>query len=122
MINESSLPKYIWVDVISTACYILNMILIRLILNKTPYELLKGRKPNLQHLHVFGCKCFVLNNIKDNLGKFGEKADESIFLGHYQSNKAYRVYNKRLITLKDSVHVTFDESYPRNFRKRYFFS
>src|SRR3954470_6964488 len=43
---------------------------LRPILNKTPYELLKGRKPNVSHLHVFGGKCFVLNNGKDNLGKF----------------------------------------------------
>ncbi|XP_050918770.1 uncharacterized protein LOC127136225 [Lathyrus oleraceus] len=43
-------------------------ILIRPVLNKTPYELLKGRKPNVSHLHIFGCKCFILNNGKENLG------------------------------------------------------
>lgn len=58
MTNETSQPKYFWVDAISTTCYVLNRILIRPMLNKTPYELLKGRKPNLSHLHVFGCKCF----------------------------------------------------------------
>src|SRR4051812_39401699 len=110
MLNESNLPKYFWADAISTACYVLNRIIIRPILNKTPYELLKGRKPNVSHLHVFGCKCFVLNNGKDNLGKFDAKADEGIFLGYSQSSKAYRVYNKRLLIVEESVHVSFDES------------
>ena len=42
----------------------------------SPYELYNGRKPNISHLHVFGCKCFVLNNGKDNIGKFDAKSDE----------------------------------------------
>ena len=117
MINEHGLPKYFWADAINTACYVLNRILIRPMLNKTPYELLKGRKPNLLHLHVFGCKCFVLNNGKDNLGKFDVKADEGIFLGYSQSSKAYRVFNKRLQIVEEFVHVSFDESCPKMVEK-----
>lgn len=121
MINESNIPKYFWADAISTMFYVLNRILIRPFFNKTPYELLKGRKPNLSHLHVFGCKCFVLNNGKDNLGKFDAKTDEGIFLGYSQSSKVYKVYNKRLLTVEESVHVTFDESYHRNVGKGIYF-
>ena len=117
MLNEGGLPKYFWADAISTACYVLNKILIRPILHKTPYEILKGRKPNLSHLHVFGCKCFVLNNGKENLGKFDAKADEGIFLGYSQSSKTYRVYNKCLLTVEESVHVSFDEFYLKHVGK-----
>jgi len=63
MSNESKLPKYFWAY---TAAYVLNKTLIRPILKKTPYELYKGRKPSVSHLRVFGCKCFVLNNGKEN--------------------------------------------------------
>ena len=56
--------------------------MIRPILNKTPYELFKGRKPNIMHLRVFGCKCYVHNNGKDALGKFDPRSDEAIFLGY----------------------------------------
>lgn len=87
MINECSLPKYFQADTTSTTCYVLNRILIRPIFNKVPYELLEGRKPNLSHLHVFGCKCFVLNNGKDSLGKFDSKVDEGIFLGYLSQEK-----------------------------------
>ena len=63
------------------------------------------------------CKVFVLNNGKENLGKFDAKSGKGIFLGYSQSNKAYRVYNKRLFTVEEFVHVTFDESYLRNIKK-----
>jgi len=47
-----------------------------------------GRKPNINHLRVFGCSCFVLNNGKENLGKFYEKADLSIFIGYSLTSHA----------------------------------
>jgi len=64
MLNETELPKYFWADAVSTTCYVLNRVLIRPILKKTPYELFKGRKPNVSHLKVFGCKSFILNNVR----------------------------------------------------------
>jgi len=85
MLSESSLHKYFWADVVSTSCYVMNRVLIRPILKKTPYELFNGRKPNISHLNVFGCSCFVLNNGKENQGMFDEKADNGIFIG-YSSN------------------------------------
>ena len=69
--------------------------MIRPILKKTPYEILKSKKPNISYFHPFGCNCFVLNNGKDNLGKFDEKSDEAIFLVYSQHSKAYRVFNKK---------------------------
>ena len=84
--------------------------MIRPILKKTPYELFKGRKPNISYFHPFGCKCFVLNNGKDNLGKFDAKSDEGIFLGYSTNSKAYRVFNKRTLVVEDLIHVIFDEA------------
>jgi len=78
----------------------------------TPYELLNGRKPNIGHMKVFGCKCYILNNGKENIGKFDEKVDNGIFLGYSLSSHAYRVYNKRLMTIDVSIHVVFDETNP----------
>ncbi|GAV90482.1 hypothetical protein CFOL_v3_33891, partial [Cephalotus follicularis] len=92
---ENSLPKYFWVESVNTACYVLNRITIRHILKKTPYELWRQRKPNISYFRAFGCKCFVHNNGKDNLGKFDAKTDECIFLGYSNSSKAYRIFNKK---------------------------
>ena len=110
LLNETNLPKYFWADAVNTACYVLNRVLIRPILKKTPYELFKGRKPNIYHFRIFGCKYFILNNGKDNLGKFDSKADEGIFLGYSSQSHAYRAYNKRTMLIEEIVHITFDET------------
>jgi len=80
MLNEAKLPKYFWAEAVNTSCYILNRVLIRPLLKKTPYELWKGKKPNISYFHAFGCKCFILNNGKEQLGKFDAKSDEGFFL------------------------------------------
>jgi len=110
LLNETNLSKYFWANAVNAACYVLNRVLIRQILKKTPYELFKGRKPNIYHFRVFGCKCFILNNGKDNLGKFDSKADEGIFLGYSSHSHAYRAYNKRTMLIEEIVHITFDET------------
>ncbi|KAH9792992.1 Integrase catalytic domain-containing protein [Citrus sinensis] len=115
--GDNSKGKIIGIgNVVNTACYVLNRVLIRPNLNKTPYELWKDRKPNIGYFKVFGCKCFVLNT-KDNLGKFDLKSDVGIFLGYSNSSKAYRVYNKRTLIVEEFMHVTFDESNPSSTEK-----
>jgi hypothetical protein len=86
---------------------VLNGALIRLILKKTPYKLWKGRKLNISYIHAFGCKCFILINNKDNLGKLSAKSDESIFLAYSTSSKVYRVFNKRTLVVEKSIYVVF---------------
>ena len=78
MLNEYSLPSYFWAEAINTSCYISNRVLKRPFLNKTPYELWKGKAPNISYFRVFGCKCYILNT-KDYLGKFAFKTDVGVF-------------------------------------------
>ena len=108
MLEESKLPTYFWAEAVNTACYTQNISLINQAQGMTPYQLFKGKKPTLNFLHVFGCKCFVLRNQGENLGKFEAKADEGIFVG-YAAGKTYRVYNLRLNIVMESVHVMFDD-------------
>nr|GEU88216.1 hypothetical protein [Tanacetum cinerariifolium] len=42
-------------------------------LNKTPYELINGKKPNISFLHAIGALCYPKNNHED-IGKLGAKA------------------------------------------------
>ncbi|GJT10472.1 retrovirus-related pol polyprotein from transposon TNT 1-94 [Tanacetum coccineum] len=80
-------------------------------LGKTPYELLRGRKPTLDYFRVFGSKCFILNT-KDYLTKFDPKSYEGVFLGYSQNSKAYIILNKYTRKIKESLNVTFDETPP----------
>ncbi|KAL4387044.1 hypothetical protein GQ457_09G000130 [Hibiscus cannabinus] len=84
--------------------------MIRPLLSKTSYDILKKKRPNISYFHHFGCKCFVLNNGKDNLGKFDVKSDEAIFLGYSLTSIAYRVFNKKTLAVEDSIHVVFDDN------------
>ncbi|GJR09760.1 retrovirus-related pol polyprotein from transposon TNT 1-94 [Tanacetum coccineum] len=111
MLNEQSLPQKFWCNAVDTSTYILNQILIRAILGKTPYELLRGRKPTLDYFRVFGSKYFILNT-KDYLTKFDPKSYEGVFLGYSQNSKAYIILNKHTRKIKESLNVTFDETPP----------
>ncbi|GJY70209.1 retrovirus-related pol polyprotein from transposon TNT 1-94 [Tanacetum coccineum] len=113
MLNRQSLPQKLWCNAVDTLTYILNRILIRAILGKTPYELLRGRKPMLDYFRVFGSKCFILN-IKDYLTKFDPKSYEGVFLGYSQNSKAYIILNKHTRTIEESLNVTFDETPPHS--------
>ena len=73
MIHENNLAKHLWAEVVNTTCYVQNRIYIRPILEKTTYELFKGRRPNISYFHQFGCTCYILNN-KLDLKKFDAKA------------------------------------------------
>lgn len=84
------------------------------ILKRRPYELYKGRKLNISHLHIFGCIFFTLSNRKDNLLKFDAKYNEGILIRYSTFGKALRVFNKRNIIAEELVHVTFDISNPKS--------
>ncbi|XP_070003456.1 uncharacterized protein [Nicotiana sylvestris] len=77
MLIDSGLAKNFWAEAVNIACYLVNRCMIRSILNKTPYELLNGRKPKLTYLRTFGCKCYVLNNGKNQLESIHVIFDES---------------------------------------------
>ncbi|GJV39344.1 retrovirus-related pol polyprotein from transposon TNT 1-94 [Tanacetum coccineum] len=109
MLNEQSLQHKFWCNAVDTSTYILNQILIRAILEKTPCELLRGRKPTLDYFKVFGSKCFILNT-KDYLTKFDLKSYEGVFLGYSQNSKAYIILNKHTMKIEESLNVIFDET------------
>nr|GEY03341.1 retrovirus-related Pol polyprotein from transposon TNT 1-94 [Tanacetum cinerariifolium] len=75
---------------------------------KTPYELIRGRKPNIQYFHVFG-SLYYLTNDRDDLGKMNPKADIGIFIGYSESSCRFRIYNHRTKKIMETIHVKFDE-------------
>ncbi|GKD71772.1 retrovirus-related pol polyprotein from transposon TNT 1-94, partial [Tanacetum coccineum] len=108
MLIFSKAPLFLWAEAINTACYTQNRSLIRLLYNKTPYELMQDKKPDLSFFHVFGSLCYPTND-HENLGKFYAKADIGIFVGYAPAMKAFRIYNRRTRLITKIIHVTFDE-------------
>ncbi|GJY47988.1 retrovirus-related pol polyprotein from transposon TNT 1-94 [Tanacetum coccineum] len=108
MLIFSKALLFLWAEAINTACYTQNRSLIRHRYNKTPYELMQDKKPDLSFLHVFGSLCYPTNDHED-LGKFDAKADIGIFVGYAPAKKAFRIYNRRTQINSKIIHVTFDE-------------
>ncbi|GJR97017.1 retrovirus-related pol polyprotein from transposon TNT 1-94 [Tanacetum coccineum] len=75
---------------------------------KTAYDVFRGRSPDISYFHVFGCPVHI-NNHKDHLGKFNEKADDGFFLGYSPVAKAFKVFNIRRQEMEETIHVTFSE-------------
>ncbi|GKA94054.1 retrovirus-related pol polyprotein from transposon TNT 1-94 [Tanacetum coccineum] len=95
-------------EAVATACYTQNRSLIYKRHNKTPYELLYDKKPDLSYLYVFGALCNPTNDSED-IGKLKPKAYIGIFIGYAPTKKAYQIYNKRTRLIIKTIHVDFDE-------------
>ncbi|GKD76284.1 retrovirus-related pol polyprotein from transposon TNT 1-94 [Tanacetum coccineum] len=107
MLIFSRAPLFLWAKAIATACYTQNCSIIHRRFNKTPYELINGRKPNISFLHLFGALCYPKNDHED-IRKLGAKGDISFFIGYSANSCAYRVYNRRTKII-ETMNVTFDE-------------
>nr|GFA69728.1 integrase, catalytic region, zinc finger, CCHC-type, peptidase aspartic, catalytic [Tanacetum cinerariifolium] len=108
---------FLWAEVIATACFTQNCSIIHRRFNKTPYELINGRKLDISFLHVFGALCYLKND-REDIGKLGEKADIGFFIGYSADSCAYRVYNRRTKKIMETMNVSFDEISAMAFEQR----
>ncbi|GKF03666.1 retrovirus-related pol polyprotein from transposon TNT 1-94 [Tanacetum coccineum] len=114
MLIYAKAPLFLWAEAVATACYTQNRSIIRLRHDKTPYELLHDKLPDLSFFHVFGALCYPTNN-SENLGKLQPKVDIGIFIGYAPTKKAFRIYNRRTKRIIETIHVDFDEIMMLNF-------
>ena len=63
----------------------------------------------MKYFRIFGSTCFILKD-RENVGKFDSRSDEGIFLDYSSTCKAYRVYNKRIMKVMETVNIVIDES------------
>ncbi|GKC66990.1 retrovirus-related pol polyprotein from transposon TNT 1-94 [Tanacetum coccineum] len=108
MLIFSKAPKFMWAEAIATACFTQKRSIVHTRHNKTPYELIRGRKPNVQYFHVFGSLCYPTND-RDDLGKIKPKADIGIFVRYSESSRGFHIYNRRTKKIMETIHVKFDE-------------
>nr|GFA92073.1 retrovirus-related Pol polyprotein from transposon TNT 1-94 [Tanacetum cinerariifolium] len=72
MLIFSRTPLFLWAEAITTACFTQNRSIIHRRFNKTPYELINGRKLDISFLHVFGALCYPKND-REDIRKLGAK-------------------------------------------------
>ncbi|GKC57684.1 retrovirus-related pol polyprotein from transposon TNT 1-94 [Tanacetum coccineum] len=98
-------------EVVNTACYVQNRVIVVKPHNKTPYEFFHGRTPTLSFMRPFRYHVTIYNT-KDHLRKFNGKADEGFFVGYSLHSKAFRVFNSRTRIVEENLHVKFSENTP----------
>nr|GFB28599.1 retrovirus-related Pol polyprotein from transposon TNT 1-94 [Tanacetum cinerariifolium] len=79
MLIFSRAPLFLWAEAIATACFTQNRPIIHRRFNKTPYELINGRKPKISFLYVVGALCYPKND-REDIGKLGAKGDIGFFI------------------------------------------
>ena len=109
MLHNKEVARNLWGEAVNTVCHTVNRVYFKPNIKKTPYELWKGRKPNVKYFRIFGNTCFILKDRK-NVGKFDSRNDEGIFMDYSSTSKAYRKYNKRTMKVMETVNVVIDES------------
>lgn len=109
LMQQTNVPKHFWSQAIQTAAYIINRLPSSVLNFKSPFEVLKGRKINIDHLRIFGCICFVHVQPKD-MDKLDPRAIKCVFLGYSSTQKGYKCYNVKNRKMLVSRDVRFDES------------
>ena len=91
LLADAKLPPSFWGDAALTTQYLRNRLPTSTLPNDTtPYEVMHGTKPDLDHLRVWGCQCFPA--IPPELRtKAGPRRYEAIFVGYEENRVGWRV-------------------------------
>ena len=109
LFHSHTFPRF-WVDVFSTAAYIINRLPAPLLGGKSPFELPYGSSPNYENFDPFGCRVFLC--LRDYMpNKFPPRSIPCIFLGYSFSYKGFRCLNPTISRLCITRHAQFDETH-----------
>nr|GEZ20659.1 retrovirus-related Pol polyprotein from transposon TNT 1-94 [Tanacetum cinerariifolium] len=117
MLIFSRASLFVWAEAIATACFTQNRSIIHRRFNRTPYELINGKKLDIFFLHVFGALCYPKND-REDIGKLGAKGDIGFFIGYSADSCAFRVYNRWTKKIIETMNVSFDELSAMAFEQR----
>jgi hypothetical protein len=105
---QANLPIEFGGECILTAGYVINRTPPLILHGKTPYEVLYGMTPQLEHMRVFGCLCYIHNQGHKG-DKFASHSRKCVFMGYPYSKKGWRVYDLGLGVFLISRDVVFCE-------------
>ena len=108
---------------VDTVAYIRNRTTTSIKRYKTPYEVWKGEKPNIEHLKVFGWIAYA--HVPDSeRQKLDKKAEKLRFVGYCTQSKGYRLLDENISKVfirrdvifneKDFGHMTAKTNFTRN--------
>ncbi|KAI3821037.1 hypothetical protein L1987_08593 [Smallanthus sonchifolius] len=97
MMCRTNLPHSFWSYALMTVARLVNLAPTKKV-DKTPYEIWHGSKPNLSYLRVWGCDAYVTSDSNDKLDPRGEKV---VFVGYYNKSGYYFYHpDANLVSIK----------------------
>jgi hypothetical protein len=95
-------------EVAMKTIYVQNRSPHRILKDMTPEKVFSRKKPNLEHLRIFGFNVY-LHIPKDKRKKLEPSGRKGIFVGYNESSKAYIIYILEQHKVEFSRDVTFNE-------------
>lgn len=89
--------------------YLINRVATRVLNSKTPYEALKNKKPNIEHIRVFGCVGYAKLD-SPHPKKLDDRSRALFHLGTEPGSKSYRLYDPSTRKIFVNRDVVFDEN------------
>ena len=111
LLINSGLPQNLWGEAVLTANHILNKLPHKK-LDKTPYELWKGREPSFKYFKVWGCLAKVIVPAPKKV-RIGPKTVDCVFIGYAQNSSAYRflVQKSEIIDIHENTIIESRNAY-----------
>ena len=106
MLKDKRLSLELWPEAVNTCVYVLNRSFAKSLLDSTPYEKWRGRKPLVDYLRVFGSVVHVKTTKK--VSKLEDRSNVMILIGYEVGTKAYRCLDPTNFKLTISRDVIFE--------------
>jgi len=110
MCHESYALDLWWEYSVIYAVHIYNQTSLRHLNWQTPYKLVKGEKPDISYLRVFGCSAYVYlpNTVQKN--SLSPKSELMVFIGITEGIKGYKFMRQANNTEFTVTMALFDET------------
>ncbi|XP_022570911.2 uncharacterized protein LOC106407057 [Brassica napus] len=109
ILTHMQVPNYLWGEAVRHSTYLINRLATKTLSSQTPYEAFKCRKPNIQHIRVFGCIAHAKIESK-SLRKLDSRSRTLVHLGTEPGSKAYRLFDPTQQRIYVSRDVVFEEN------------
>lgn len=109
MLKVMNVPNSLSRKVVNHSTCIINRLYTWVLVDQTPYENLKGKKPNLKYLWIFGCLAYARVE-PTNIKNLDARSRTLVYLGKEQGLKAYWLFNPTNHRILISQDVNFDET------------
>jgi hypothetical protein len=111
MLLDAELPNRFWAEALSTAMFIHNHVLSKLVNNQAPYKRLHGHMLDILKLQPFSCHAFILTLVQ-LCNKLQPHSQDAIYLGPLVKGTHHHLWVSASNTITESHNIVFRAAQP----------